>query len=627
MGKFLITESERKHILGLYGLLKEDEAESEKKSSSSVANLGLDERIEFGPGWYTLKNSYTSPTTGAQYSWDVDAELGGELAKIKDFLKNNPTGYIVSIKLESGESKIPNNDATKSGRPPVNPGYLNTARLNTLRGYLEKVFEVWKGDGIDTNFKIDEKTTIGPTEWVGTPFCPQGSNAKTQRNNCFTKYSNILKNTKDPNHTAVKDLKDKYDNEQYFRVIITVDKVEPETAPTEEPSTPVDSKCATGLKIRVHVPRHNCQNAEFFVFANNTQLINSVGGNTANLNNANTSRGIPSAKTEPIFPPSLLNPGFGFLKNGDGTYNYSYGSQNEQGNIGGGRSDTFTVTAEQSESIVTAGKGFIDIWFIATTQNAHRDIPMVEISKPEVSGFVFNDKPKVVQGKLLRLNACGDKLLDLGSDTSVPDLAGAVSNLRAERVGMMEKNSRGRFAAIFQKGKLDGKALLLERVDGLVDRIGKSLYAVLTLLSNEYKRQVNEHLQKSPKDTQLANFKVQPLSDELRTQARNMIEMNGEYLKGVVQELKNRGTEEAPEYDLRRVNDAKPAEGYIDRFINKHELTGDIRLSLNQFYEAYDLLFMKSGKFDNDKFPLAGTTWVNLINGIKKLKLWPYGNV
>ena len=115
----------------------------------------------------------------------------------------------------------------------------------------------------------------------------------------------------------------------------------------------------TDLKIRVYVPRHACQNAEFFIFANSTLLKNINGGITANLNNADTERGIPKStcKGESCFDAEVLNPGYGWLPNGDGTYGgYSYGSQNKSGDIGKGRSDTFIVTEEQSKKIVEQKK-------------------------------------------------------------------------------------------------------------------------------------------------------------------------------------------------------------------------------------------------------------------------------
>ena len=628
MGKFLITENERKHILNLYGLLKEAEPEKGTGASSvSLQDLALDERIEFGPGWYTMKNSYKSDATGAVYKWDVEGEIGPKLTEIKEFLKNNPTGYIVDVILESGESKIPNNDATLPGRPKVEPGYLNTARLNTLKTYLNGVFKTWNDEGVKTDFNISEKVSTGPTEWVNTPFCPTNSTKEQQRNECYVRYTNILKNPKDPNHTKVLDLKNKYDDEQFFRVIITVNKVETQE-PEKTPEPPADSKCATGLKIRVHVPRHNCQNAEFFVFANNTQLANSVGGNTANLNNSNTSRGVPSSNTEPVFPPSLLNPGYGFLKNGDGTYGgYSFGNENEKGDIGQGRSDTFTVTSEQSEKIVTEGNGFIDLWFIATTKNAHRDIPIVEISKPDVQGFVFNEQPKVVQGRLLRLDACGKKVLELGTDATVPNLSSAVDDLRRERTSMMEKNLRGKFAAIFQKGKLDGKAILLERADGIADAMSNALYAVLNLLQDEYNRQVAEYKKNNPKDTNLEKFVIQPLPEEIRIKARDMISKEGPYLKEAYNEVRNTGTSEAPITSLTRYVETYPYQ-YSDKFINKSDLAGDIRDSLNKWYEGYDMLYPESKKgVTKDKWQLTGNTWYGLVKAIKGLKLWGFGNV
>ena len=122
--KLLITEEEKKHILSLYGLIKE---EPDPISETSTSAFKIDKTINFAPGYYRHKGPVTTKA-GTTYDWDVDKTLKDELQKIREFLKNNPTGYVVEANLYSGESKIPNND-NELGGTQVKENYLNKARL------------------------------------------------------------------------------------------------------------------------------------------------------------------------------------------------------------------------------------------------------------------------------------------------------------------------------------------------------------------------------------------------------------------------------------------------------------------------------------------------------------------
>ena len=387
--KLLITEDDKKHILSLYGLIKE---EPDPISETSTSAFKIDKTINFAPGYYRHKGPVTTKT-GAIYDWDVDNELKGELQKIREFLKNNPTGYVVEANLYSGESKIPNSDNEK-GATPVKENYLNEARLNSLKSYLNPIFELWRTEGITkTDFKINEYKKIGDTKWVDTPFCPANT---TNERSCTTTYFAQLKAG---NQTAL-EYKTKYDAEQYFRVIIEVKKVDdpkPQELPSESGDTVLEG-CATGLEVVIYVKTHQCQNAEYLVYANNTLLTNLSGGFTANLNNAGGkltadnfnfpapgSEGSIYQTTEDgtkigfmnkadDIPAQALNPSYGYTKNGP----YS---ANEEGDISGQRMDTFKVNATQSKTITEQGNGEINIWLIGTTKAMHLDIPYVLIKK------------------------------------------------------------------------------------------------------------------------------------------------------------------------------------------------------------------------------------------------------
>ena len=174
-------------------------------------------------------------------------------------------------------------------------------------------------------------------------------------------YRKILKNPKDPLYSQVLKLNEKYNKEQYFRVIISVNKTGEPQSTTDSGS---DDKCdLTKLTIIVSVDEHGCQNAEFFLLANTTVLYNSEGGYTANGNNASTSIEYRGYKIN----PQRLNPGYGWLPNGDGTRgNYKYGVKSDpNGDYGGARSDTFNVTPEQAQSILDASTDKkIHFWYI-----------------------------------------------------------------------------------------------------------------------------------------------------------------------------------------------------------------------------------------------------------------------
>ncbi len=87
MGKILITEDEKKRILNLYGILKE----ANPVPAKSTETLKLDKTINFAPGYYNPKFSYTSPN-GTTYNWDVDTTLKDGLNNIKEFLKKKSYG-------------------------------------------------------------------------------------------------------------------------------------------------------------------------------------------------------------------------------------------------------------------------------------------------------------------------------------------------------------------------------------------------------------------------------------------------------------------------------------------------------------------------------------------------------
>ena len=255
----------------------------------------INKSVEFGPGTYEPEGTYK------KWSWSVPKTLDPELAKIKTFLTKNPTGYIVNVNLTAGESRIPNKDNHKGVR--VKPKYLSNKRMETLKKYISDVFNSWKKEGVikdEIKFTINEPI-IGKTEWVGQPFCKTPASDDPEGYKCSTKFYNQYVKTPDG-----KKLQQQYTSEQFLKVAINVNKVEDSSTTTDGGGGEKDPGCIAGLEIKVMVPSHNCQNAEFFLFANNHLLQNEQGGYTSNLNNNYKYRGIPTngigKKTKAMFP-------------------------------------------------------------------------------------------------------------------------------------------------------------------------------------------------------------------------------------------------------------------------------------------------------------------------------------
>lgn len=580
--KFLITEDDRKHILSLYGILKEDEGET--KTQQLTSSLKFDKTINFAPGYYRHKGPVTTKT-GAIYDWDVDNELNVDLQKIREFLKNNPTGYVVEANLYSGESRIPNSDNEK-GATPVKEGYLNDARLNSLKSYLNPIFELWKTEGITkTDFKINEYKKIGDTKWLDTPFCPANT---TNERSCTTTYFAQLKAG---NQTA-KDYKTKYDAEQYFRVIIEVKKVDnpkPQELPSESGDT-VSEGCATGLEVVIYVKTHKCQNAEYLVYANNTLLTNLAGGFTANLNNADgkltaanfnfpapDSTGTIYQTTEDgskigfmyktgDIPAQALNPSYGYTKNGP----YS---ASEDGNISGQRMDTFKVNATQSKTITEQGNGEINIWLIGTTKAMHLDIPYVLIKKDGKE--VYNNQPKIEQGLVLTLSGCGNKVLpSLSTKATKPTgYESILINIYKERFDKIKQGIGANAIESLSKKQLkDSKSQILDRTLQLSELINQ-----IVLMGHNLSEKV---FAKGMTNATYSQFKKQ-----WDSQANKVAMMN---IYNQIQPILDQNP------SFRKAPDGTT---YVDKNIEKSKknpektLMGDVYMKLENFYKKYDVFY------------------------------------
>jgi hypothetical protein len=534
-----LTEDDKSHILKLYGLITE--AIDPKSGGTATINN------YYPSGWYSLDNKDTK--SGKV----IKEQLNETLTQVTEFTKKYPNS-IVSVKFISQESAIPNKDNEgKAGGGYLKVGGLSDLRKQYLETYIKEYFDDLKAKGI-----IGQSVEIPPiqyekkdivTPWVGTSFCPSNATEDQQRGECYNKYKEGVK-TKNADIMAYKA---KYDTEQRSELEITVKlKEEPKIT-----TTTIDyGKCAVELKIRVWVTSHNCQNAEFFIFANDVLLYNTQGGMTANLNNAGTSRGIPKPTSPPIFDAEYLNPGYGELKNGDGTFSYGYGIKKPFGDKQGSRSDTFTITKEQSLELLTKSGGKISLWMIATTSAAHRDIPKVTITKSDGT-VIYNKAPNIRQGKLLTLDGCTYKVIE-GRNASIPSVAKDVNKIRDERIAL-QKSYESKGGAKRKQEGTDPKALILERSTELVDKMTNLLQYLKTKLKESTTPERDAEVQ-----TELAKYFE--IFDNL---------------------LQYTGTEEKPQPVLYK-RDGK----FADKTIANDRLFGDVRLDLEQFYEGFNAVYV-----------------------------------
>jgi len=321
--KFLITELEKKNILKQYGLL----SEVAPTTPTSPNRLVIDKRVVFPAGYYNE-------------SYILKTELPGEIKKIIEYLKvNKGKIFVVDITVESGESKIPNTDNELNKR--VDVGYLSKIRGNTINEYVNKTLAPFIGVGkiipevpriIQTPFKP------GKTEWKGQPFCPSKSLPAndTQGYVCLDKTFNPgtgVINWYNGKDKLYGDIKGKYIQEQYIRVVIRVN----ETNKTQE--------CLENMVIEVNYTNlaleHKCNSAiyEIYIKGNLSKstpgvlLYRNDGKQFASLNNN--------------YPDATKNGGPTLI-------NYDNDPKNSKA-VGGVRYNKFVVTPEIADSLITDG--------------------------------------------------------------------------------------------------------------------------------------------------------------------------------------------------------------------------------------------------------------------------------
>ena len=546
--KFIITEEDRTHILSLYGVMLNEALDPVNGGEQSFT-------VNFKAGWYNVANPNAYLEKQKKFTEEIDNFVKTQLIP---YLQKNPS-TIVGMTFRSGESLIPNtdNEGVAAGKnKPLAPGRLSQLRKYYLEEYLKSVIipqiQAYGKQSEIPPLVYEEKE---PTEqWISKPWCKTPTDKEGR--SCLAAW----KNAGYPD-------REKYNQDQLSEFIISVKPI--------EKTTEITDGCLTELEIRIYIESHQCQNAEFFVFANDTLLINRQGGLTANMNNSDTKRGIPNAKEGTIFSPMLLNPGYGYLKNGDDTVSYG----DKSGDIGGKRSDTFIITNEQSKEIIKSGIDKygkkLNIFMYATTTPSHSDICYATITKKDGT-VVFDSKLLGVKGKVVVLDECGNKKLDeSGDQNALPSVGSNLTNLVAERTKLQNKySSNPTWLNILKTSKVDTKSLLQERVFSMITKVT----SLLQFLGESY----------CTKKESYENVKVRMEND---------LKIFNNLLNG----LDESGGE--PEGGRLNVNFRKKIEGkdkddskYENKFFANNPMMGDIRYYVDTFYWAYAMLYYDKKK-------------------------------
>jgi hypothetical protein len=497
--KLIITEEERKEIKTLYGLITEQDA------TQKNPELTLDLAGTFGSGKYLIPGKAD--------------KIDDLINQIREFKKQN-AGSVIEIQINSGESQVPNYDREKfpDGNDTRPEAKLNVGDLGKKRAVsLETYLKTNAPDLLEDAKIVKNEPVIGTTAWVTS------------------------KGSRHPDYT-----KEQFAN---FKIKVIGKKPTMSVLPRSG-----STDCATGLSITVSVPQHNCNIAEFFLYANNTLLTNTDGGFTANLNNnAKDSAKYTRIGGNPTLPAQALNPGFGIIST-------KYG-KNSDGDAGNTRVDTFIVTPEQSKQILSEGSGLINIWFISVTKSAHKDLPLVIIKKN--NEIIYNDKPRVASGLLMTLDACGNKVIQTDKNAQIPSRVSSDADaLYKQRIEIM-KSQPGIFSKIlsglFGGGKssddVSEKQKIAEDIDVLTTEV------------------------KEPLEKWISEFKsLETNKEKLDKYNKSLNELNQKY---------------AISYPLLSKNDLyRDDKGNLkNKYINSNDMQIALRQDMINFYKVFDKFF------------------------------------
>ena len=291
--RFILSELEKKEILGQYDIL------TEQVNPEPVSTMSVDKNVQFPGGYWSEKH--------------LPATLGPEVEKVKTYLKSGKGKiYLVSVTIESGESQLPNVDA-EAGSKAVEPLYLATKRNESIQKYITTQLQSFVDAKLLMTlpkFKV-ASPKIGATPFVGTEFCPKGSTEEQQRGECVKKY-------RAGKTTTYKSYAEKYLSEQYVRVTLKLEEL-----------TGM-KKCLDNMVIQVNYSdlskKHTCNSAIYEIFLNDIKLLRNDGKGYASLNN---------------------------LYNKAGDYPGIAAYDNDPRSQGGTRTNTFVITPDIATDILT----------------------------------------------------------------------------------------------------------------------------------------------------------------------------------------------------------------------------------------------------------------------------------
>ena len=295
MGRLIISESEKKQILTLYGVRLNEQIKTQVQKSTTVADLGTEVK-----SW---KSNVMFPAGYYNQTYVEKSEIPNQINEVVDFLNQNssdPTyrSFVVSVEISSGESRIPNTDK-ESGLPSpknrVDTGFLAQERSKTIVNYVTSLLKNTK-----VNVKpIINTPKIGETKWVDNTefkFCPSTKlpNGDTQGYACLEKTfnpANGFSNWQSGKESKYKSIADKFKTEQFVSVSIMVN----ELRKPPKPSDPVlNAPCLTGMIIDIDYDEggHECNAAVYEVYFKGnkdttagTLIVRNDGAKYASLNN------------------------------------------------------------------------------------------------------------------------------------------------------------------------------------------------------------------------------------------------------------------------------------------------------------------------------------------------------
>ena len=317
--KFVLTEEDRKHILGLYNLLNEQDAENQ---------LNISQKVLFPAGYYNE-------------SYIVDT-LNPIIERVRTFLSTNrEIPYTIDIVINASESRIPNTDKEQGGTR-VEPGYLSEKRQETIENYLVSKLNSLVEEGLLSSVPTYDRPepVIGNTPWVGTSFCPENADDNEQRGGCKQRYDAGIRS----GNQEILDYKEKYDNEQNITLTINIVRT------PEQQEIPED--CVTGMVIELNYEGggHVCDSSVYQLYANyvdenSKPLLRDDGKNYASLNN--------------YTPEDRVGKSTHGLSREDAVKLQQY--DNNLGDRGGKRYNKFIITNEMAKELMSGGNKVIRI--------------------------------------------------------------------------------------------------------------------------------------------------------------------------------------------------------------------------------------------------------------------------